>query len=153
MARPLPERIDPARVLSVWIQDDPVNGGVVPGSDPVPKIRGYMRGLDMKLASSAVCSTAIVLSIVAGCLTAPSLALADVRVDDRIESRVDRREDRRENVGDGVEDRVEFREERRDCVGDGPDCRSDNRQDKREDRRDRAVDRVEDRGDRLEKRF
>ena len=77
----------------------------------------------MKPANYAVCSLSIALSIVAGCLGVPCVAVADLRVDDRVESRADRREDRRANVGDGGEDRMELREERPDCVGVGPDSR------------------------------
>ena len=41
----------------------------------------------MNLANSAVCSTAVALSIVAGCLVVPSVALSDLRVDERLNKR------------------------------------------------------------------
>ena len=66
----------------------------------------------MKLTNSAICSLGIALSMVAGCLVVPSVAVADLRVDDRVESRVDRREDRRDRAVDRVEDRGERRNKR-----------------------------------------
>ena len=61
----------------------------------------------MKPANYAVCSLSIALSIVAGCLGVPCVAVADLRVDDRVESRAERRHDRREHFGDRGEERCE----------------------------------------------